>query len=166
MNGEAFTTAATLQSTRAWAVARSRSRWSTTAISPGRSRRTSEPVRRSRRTGPITPGRASSEDWRRGSLMAIHRDTQPDRIRAPRAGACVTTGGATRVGSGPAGAGALRRGEQLLGVRERGVGVLETGEHPGQLADPSAVVEGGQPGRGHGAVVALDDDDVAVGEGG
>ena len=34
--------------------------------------------------------------------------------------------------------------EQLLGVRHRGVGLLEPGEHPGELLDPAPVVEDGR----------------------
>ena len=54
--GAALTTAATSAATSASAVARSRSTWSSTAMSPGRSRRSSAPVSRSTRATPPTPG--------------------------------------------------------------------------------------------------------------
>src|SRR5260370_42476979 len=59
MLGAAFTTAATWQLMRASALIRSRSPWSMMAISPGESRLVRFVVLRSRRAGPITPGRSS-----------------------------------------------------------------------------------------------------------
>ena len=41
-----------------------------TAMSPGRSRRMSDPVRRSTRAVPLTPGSSSTAEWREGNLMA------------------------------------------------------------------------------------------------
>ena len=54
--------------------------------------------------------------------------------------------------------------EQLLGVRHRGVGLLETGEHPGELLHPAGVVEDVEARGGDGPVAGLAYDDVAVGE--
>ena len=54
--------------------------------------------------------------------------------------------------------------EQLPGVREGSVGLLQAGQHPGQLALALGVVEDGQPRRGDRAVAGLVHDDVAVGE--
>src|ERR1700733_13813678 len=59
MLGPAFTTAATWHSMRESALTRSRSRWSMIAMSPGLSRLVRFLVRRSRRAGPITPGKSS-----------------------------------------------------------------------------------------------------------
>src|SRR4051812_12000104 len=57
MDGDALTTPATPACTSASAVARSRSSWSSTTMSPGPIRLSRSPVRRSTRATPVTPGR-------------------------------------------------------------------------------------------------------------
>ena len=50
------------------------------------------------------------------------------------------------------------------GVGHRGVGLLQPGQHPGQLLHAAGVVERGEARGGHRPVAALADDDVVVGE--
>ena len=50
-------------------------------------------------------------------------------------------------------------------MRACGVGVLQAGQHAGELPEPTLVVEDGEAGGGHPAVLALRDHDVPVGEG-
>ena len=109
-----------------------------TAMSPGRSRRSSEPVRRSTRAVPVTPGQASDGGvWREGSFMAAAILTRmPARSRDGDRGVRQPASCRSARRSRSRG-----RGEQLLGVRQRGVGVLQPGQHPGQLAHPAGVVE-------------------------
>ena len=71
-----------------------------------------------------TPGRSGSG----GSRLATGRES-PACSRGSRA-----VGRERRVGLGQL--------EQLAGVCQRGVGVLEAGEHPRQLSEPAALVEG------------------------
>src|SRR5665647_2332078 len=52
--------------------------------------------------------------------------------------------------------------EQVVGVRARRLRVVMAAHHPGQLTEPLVAVDGAQPGGRDGAVVALEDDEVAV----
>src|SRR5947207_6886655 len=87
MLGATLTTAATWQLISASALTRSRSRWSMMAMSPGHSRLVRFLVRRSRRAGPITPGRSSGlprrvQGMRRdGLFIAFHPARQDDHRR-------------------------------------------------------------------------------------
>src|SRR6201747_2754756 len=130
----------------------SMSRWSMTATSPGCSRLVRFLVRESTRATPTTP---SAVGWwvrerRRGRRIAAQCST-PDP--ADRSGRDLRD---------------LRGGAlaQLLGVRPGRAGVLRAGEHPGQLGHPLVVVQRADAALGDGAVVGLDDHEVAVGEGG
>ena len=57
-----------------------------------------------------------------------------------------------------------RRGQQLPRVRPAKLGVLQAGQHPGQLGEPARVIEAGEAAAGDRAVVGLLDHQVGVGE--
>ena len=79
--------------------------------------------------------------WRRVVSFITASSCQPGRAPVPAG----RGPGASAVEAGQA-RGAAGRLEQLPGVGQRGVGVLQPGEHPGQLALAARVVEHGQPG--------------------
>ena len=146
MNADAFTTATTWRSRSACGGGPVE-----VEVVDDRDVTGTQPAHERRRSGG-RPGRCRSpraarrrRSGARGISWPSNRDTHRVPIRG-RAGACVS-----HLSGGPPGL--LRGREQLLGVRQRRVGVLQPGEHPGQLADPAAVVERGQPRGGDGAVV-------------
>ena len=109
-------------------------------------------VRRSSRTVPVTPGRPSTAGLAGGEFHGPIILTRSGN-RSREAAGCVTDVGSPVRPVQPAARDSCAAAEQLLGVRQRGVGVLQPGEHPGQLADPALVVEDGQPRGGDRAVV-------------
>src|SRR5215472_494315 len=169
MLAAALTTAAACRCNSASALTRSRSSWSMMAISPGVSRLVRFFVRRSRRAGPLTPGRSSAlgrgvmgrrRNW---AIIESHPARNPGL-------ACAITLIPYRDQGQPGYSArwvlALRTsgGEQLTGVRPAELGVFEPGQHPGQLAHPALVVQPGDTAADHRAVAGLLDDQVGVRE--
>src|SRR5215813_7410874 len=185
MLGAAFTTAAAWRRMSATALTRSRSTWSMMAMSPGLSLLVRFFVLRSTRAGPAMPGRSSGlvryfieslRNW--AIIVTILPDLQRTRSHtphqrrpfrqvaaaagrplAPGAGACPLRPGLLR-GRPFRG----RRGQQLPRVRPPKLGVLKTGQHPGELDDPARVVEAGEAAAGDRAIVGPLDHQVGVGE--
>src|SRR4029453_2301060 len=141
MQGLALTTPATSAETRASAVARSRSTWSSTAMSPRRSRGSRASARRSTLATPVTPGSAVSVRRRRASLMRVRvpSDYALEAERNTQIDKSVLTIGAVR-GRSVLAVGRARA-QHLLRVRPAELGVVQAGEHPGQLPHPAGVVE-------------------------
>ena len=86
MLGAALTTAATRQATSASALTRSRSTWSITATSPGRSRLVSVLVRRSSRATPVAPAGCSACRVRVAPASLIRRSLPERATRRRRRG--------------------------------------------------------------------------------
>src|SRR5690349_7722087 len=116
------------------------SRWSMTAMSPGCSRLVRFLVRPSTRATPTTPGAGVA--WARGRRDRRRIGAILPRQRPPTGEAGPGGGGSARGRLGEAGDVRERRLAQLLGVRPRGLGVLLTCEHAGQLGDPLVLGEG------------------------
>ena len=137
---ERLSTAATPASTSASAVGPSRSTWSSTAMSPAERR-----ARQGRRT---TVGTGGADDA--GSVgpepspelhhcaSSCHGPRPADSRQVGAAGLLSAEAGVRRR--------AARRGpasSSSRGVGQRGLRLLQPGEHPGQLAPPPGVVEHG-----------------------
>src|SRR6266498_1276449 len=156
IDGLALSTAATPTATSESAATRSRSTWSMTAMSPGRSRPTRRLVRRSSRTVPVTtPGSALRDRRKTGRRIVTHPDT---------AGLAGWTRHAYPAGPPLSGLLLCRHGEQLLRVRDAQIRVGQAGEHPGQLPRSLGVLHHTYPARGDRAAGVLGDDQVPVGE--
>src|SRR5215207_5596362 len=162
MLGAALTTAPTPAATSSRALPASRSRCSTTAMSPGPSRTVSRSAVEPTRAVPWTPGSGASVRARRSVARRMAAMLPCDN--------CDWWDVAARPGA-PSGASAgqlvlRRRREQLAGVRPGRLRVLQAGEHPRQLLQPAGPVQGDDAAAGDGAVVGLADHQVLVGEGG
>ena len=128
--GAALTTAATPASTSAWAVARSRSRWSMTAMSPGRSRRQQAAGAAVDPGGAGEPGQGGGEAVvGRASFMTAHGVTADRPDRGPRAGGASRDGGVEPVSRG-------RRGRPSSSSRAWASAVSESSS-PASIRDSS-----------------------------
>ena len=108
------------------ALTRSMSRWSITAMSPGRSRLVRFLVRESTRATPTAPAAGARGLRERRKADASRHPVTPPVV--PRAG----LDGVRARRSPPR----RRAVAQLLGVRPGGARLLVAGQHPGQLGDP------------------------------
>src|SRR5215470_15008994 len=158
----ALTTAATSFWMSASALTRSRSAWSMTAMSPGRSRLVRFLVRLSIRAVAETPDRLTGLFRRNpGSLREAAVIVKQYCQMVGAGGSASAPAGLSSGPRRPLG----RRGfQQLTGVRPAELGVLETGQHPGQLAYPALVVQAGHTAADDRAVAGLLHHQVVVRE--
>ena len=139
-----------------------------TAMSPGRARRASAGGHRVDPGRPVQTRAAGArcghgEGWRGACSRCCH----VTGVTPGMADACAAVGRADVSGDGQRPAACPARGvEQLLGVRLGGLGLLQPGEHPGQLPQPAGLVEGHDPAAGHQRRRRPCDHQVLVGEGG